>query len=179
MRIHLRLFPRFLIYLILLTVTPVALVSHVVIKINKERLQQEVQRYHILLAGSFARNIDERLSTLQSQLSIALAAFKNPEVSWNERQQMLSALIDDPSSNFAIISAVSPRGQELMKVYNPTLSPELEKNPSLDSHQNFPLFQKFKSNGQEQTSVALKGQNVFVESYIPFETPLEIGRAHV
>src|SRR3989338_8397825 len=107
MGIHLRLFPRFLIFLILLTVIPVALVSHFVIKINKERLQQEVQRYHILLAKSYAENIDERLTTLQSQISIALSAFKNPDVNLAMRQQLLSSLVDDPSSYFAIISAVS------------------------------------------------------------------------
>src|SRR5258706_3238657 len=54
MRFHLRLFPRFIIFLVLLTVLPVSLVSHILIKINKKRLQLDVQSYHTLLAKSLA-----------------------------------------------------------------------------------------------------------------------------
>jgi len=50
MPIRLRLFPRFLIYLLLLTVIPVALIGYLVVDINKESLQFEVQRYHLQLA---------------------------------------------------------------------------------------------------------------------------------
>lgn len=161
---------------------PVALVSQVVLKINKNRLQLEVQRYHNLLASSLAQNIDERLTTVQSQLSMALATLKNPQSSWDDRQKMLSALVDS-SSNFAIISAVSPQGGEMMKVYNPTLEPELEKNPSLSSHLKIPLFQKFKSTGREQIAVdpvADKSQQkILVQSYIPFQTPAGLSALYV
>src|ERR1041384_4918351 len=109
MPVHLRLFPRFLIFLVLLTVLPVVFVSQIVIKINKERLQLEVQRYHTLLAKSLAEKLDERLVTLQSQLTMALSAFRNPNVGWEERQKLLSSIVDS-SPYFGIISAVSNNG---------------------------------------------------------------------
>lgn len=168
--IRLRLFPRFLIVFTLLTVIPVGLVGRIVVGINDSSLQFEVQRYHHLLAKSYAQNFDERLSTFQTQLTIAITTLKDTSASWGEKQKILSTLIDS-SPHIAIISAVSTSGQELIKVYNPTLEPELDQNPSLVNHSNSPPFQKFLSSKNQVVQVTPQNSDLFAHVYIPFDTP--------
>jgi signal transduction histidine kinase/HAMP domain-containing protein len=170
MPIHLKLFPRFLIYLVLLTVLPVWLASQIIIKINKDRLELEVQRYHTLLAESLADKLDERLSTLQTQINLALSAFKDAESSWQERNALLSSLVD-ASNYLGIISAVTGGGQEVLKVYNPAIAPELEKNPALISHTDLALFQEFKKTMKETRKLTRDGEHTFAEFYLPFQMP--------
>lgn len=154
----------------LLAVIPVALVGRVIVNINNESLQYEVQRYHLHLAQSLAEKFDERLVSIFSQMAMAIDAIKNPAVSWEDRQKMLSALID-ASPQFGIISAVAANGQELIKAYNPVLAPEVDKNPSLNSHAEAPLFMALQKAGKNQMRVFRAGDITFAEIYIPFETP--------
>src|SRR4051812_15833974 len=105
MSFHLKLFPRFLLLLVLLTVTPVAFLGHIIVNLNNESLQGEVQRYHLRLAQSLADTFDARLSSLTNELRMAADAIQNPDASWEDRQKLLSALID-ASPDFGIISAV-------------------------------------------------------------------------
>lgn len=170
-RLNLRLFPRFLILLLLITVIPVALVGRIVVGINNESLQFEVQRYHMKLAQSLAEKFDERLASIISQLGLALESFKNPSASMGDRQKLLSALID-ASPHFAIISAVTGNGEEVIKAYNPLLAPEVDKNPALMSHSNLPLFMKFRQSGQQTIQVRRENNATMAELYIPFDSVL-------
>ncbi|MCG3206008.1 MAG: Adaptive-response sensory-kinase SasA [Elusimicrobia bacterium] len=157
--------------LLLITVIPVALVGKIVVGINSESLQFEVQRYHMKLAQSMAERFDERLSTIVSQMGIALDAIKNPAASWEDRQKLLSALIDS-SSHFGIISAVANNGSEVIKAYNPLLAPEVDKNPALISHAHLPLFQKFKATGDQTRKVTRENNFTMAELYLPFDSPI-------
>src|SRR5687767_11725987 len=67
---RLRLFPRFLIVLMVLTVVPVALVGFIVVGINNDSLQFEVQRFHSKTAELLAKRFDSRLATLDTQLNL-------------------------------------------------------------------------------------------------------------
>ncbi len=167
---NLRLFPRFLIFLLLITVIPVALVGKIVVGINNESLQFEVQRYHLKLAQSLAEKVDDRLAAVVTQMALALDTIKNPSVSWEDRQKVLSALIDS-SPTFAIISAVTPAGQEVMKAFNPALAPDVEKNPTLISYANEPLFRKFQQTGEQATRVSRTDGETMAELFIPFDSP--------
>lgn len=167
--LNLRLFPRFLILLLLITVIPVAVVSRIVVGINNESLQFEVQRYHLKLAQSMADSFDERLASIISHVVLALDAIKNPAATWEDRQKMLGALID-ASPNFGIISAVAANGNEVIKAYNPTLAPEVDKNPALISHAGIPLFQTFQTSGRQEILVVRENDVTMAEIYIPFET---------
>src|SRR4051812_43658342 len=118
MTFQLKLLPRFILLLVLLTVIPVAFLGRLIVNVNNESLQFEVQRYHLLLAQSMADTFDARLSSLMSQLRMAAESIKNPEASWDDRQKLLSALIDS-SPHFAIISAVAVNGDEVIKAYSP------------------------------------------------------------
>lgn len=166
---HLKLFPRFLILLVLMTVVPMTLIGHLIIRINDESLQFEVQRYHARLAESLAAKFDERLSTVQSQLHLGISALKNPLMDWNEKQTFLRSLLDS-SPHLGIISVVAMTGAELIKVYNPTLAPDLEKNPSLSSHRERPLFRSFLTSGAQEIHVFRDDVGTFAEIYIPLET---------
>jgi PAS domain S-box-containing protein len=155
--------------LVLLTVIPVAFLGRIIVNINNESLQFEVQRYHLRLAESLADSFDERLSSLTNQLRMATDALNNPQASWEDRQKLLSAMID-ASPHFAIISAVDPNGAEAIKAYNPQLAPEVDANPSLISHAQSPLFQKFKKTGLTTAHVARVNGATMAEIYIPFDT---------
>ena len=137
-RLRLRLFPKFLAASVLLSVIPVVLVGQIVLRINTLSLQFEVQRYHHLLASSLANSLDVRLQTLESQLNIAIATMRDSSLTLVDKQRILSSLLDS-SPHISILSLVGPKGNELMKVYNPTLAPELEKNPQLIEHSDSPL----------------------------------------
>ena len=171
MSFHLKLFPRFLLLLVLLTVTPVAFLGHIIVNLNNESLQGEVQRYHLRLAQSLADTFDARLSSLTNELRMATNAIQNPDASWDDRQKLLSALID-ASPDFGIISAVAPNGSEMIKAYNPQIAPEVEQNPSLISHLPSPLFQKFQKTGALTIHVSRANDNTMAEIYIPFDTTL-------
>lgn len=167
---QLRLFPKFLILLVLISVIPVALIGRVVVQINDESLQFEVQRYHMRLATSLAKQIDERLNSVQSELSVATLALQDPTVGWPQRQYVLGALVDS-SPHLAIIAAVTSAGREVMKVYNPTLAVDVEENPGLNSHADRPLFAAFLASGEQEAMVSREGGDTFVNLYIPFQTP--------
>ncbi len=168
---RLRLFPRFLILLVLLSVLPVLLVGRIVVNINSESLQYEVQRYHLRLAQSMAEKFDERLSSTLSQLVFAIETLKNPGITWPERQKLLSALIDS-SANYGIISAVTPAGQEVIKAYNPLVAPEVEQNPALLSHADDDLFKAMIKSRERQVRVGRSPNGLaYAEVFLPFSTP--------
>lgn len=168
---RLRLFPRFLLFLTLLSVIPVALIGRIIVDINNESLQEEVQRYHLLLARSLADKVNERLTSVLTQLKIGISAIEDPTVSWNERQKLLTSLLD-ASPHILIISAVTTKGAELIKTYNPQLALETGERPSLVSHDKFPLFEAFRKSGQEQADVSHSKNGTFAELYVPFDTPV-------
>lgn len=170
MSFHLRLFPRFLVLLVLLSVIPAAIVGWVVVRINNESLQKEVQRYHVGLAQSLAKQFDERLTTVQSQLYLGIATIQNKELSWPVKYAFLQALLDS-SERFGIISIVAPNGQELGKVYNPDLAPEVAANPSLISHAGKTPFKEAHRTGKSNVQVQRSESKTFAQIYLPFETP--------
>lgn len=166
---QLRLFPRFLIFMVLLTVIPVGLVGNIVVGINNESLQKEVQRFHIKLAESLAEKFDERLLTLQSSLFLGISAIQDSTTGWKEKSTFLQNLLDS-YEKFGIISLVGPTGQEVMKVYNPTIAPEVDENPSLISHAGSPEFIALQKSGREKFKLFEVSGKLFSEIYIPFET---------
>jgi PAS domain S-box-containing protein len=170
MSFHLKLFPRFLILLTLLSVIPVAIVGWIIVGINNESLQKEVQRYHMGLAESLAEKFDERLSTLQSRLYVGVATIQNTNLSWGEKYTFLQALLDS-YDQFGIISVVAHNGQEVGKVYNPTNAPEVAANPSLSSHATSPFFKEMQQTGKPAIHLARVNDQTFAQIYLPFETP--------
>jgi len=166
---HLRLFPRFLIYMVMLTVVPVALVGHIVLGINNESLQNEVQRYHIKLAESLAEKFDERLTTLQSSLFLAITAIQDPTQGWQQKSSFLQNLLDS-YDQFGIISLVGVDGTEVMKVYDPIIAPEVDENPSLINHNKSPEFQLLQKTGKEISKLFQIDEKLFAEIYVPFDT---------
>jgi len=171
MSFHLRLFPRFLIFLVMLTVLPVVLVGRIVVNINSESLQFEVQRFHLRVVQSLTEKFEERQATMLAHLTLGVEALKNPAATWPDRQKALSSLIDaDP--HFGIISALTADGREVLKAYNPTVAPEVERNPELLSHADEPLFQAFVKSGKEQVRVFKSPAGlILAEGFVPFNTP--------
>ncbi|MCB4757401.1 MAG: HAMP domain-containing protein [Elusimicrobia bacterium] len=165
-----RLFPRFVFFLTLIAVVPVATVSTLIVRINDDSLQKQVQRFHIQLAESLANRMDERLSTLQAQLFLGISALQSPNLSWAGRQDFLRSLLDS-SEQFGIISVVNNFGQEVMKVYNPVLEPDIREQEALISHRTFPLFLYFKKTGKQSVRATRRNGKTFAEIYLPFETP--------
>lgn len=170
MRFRLRLFPKFIILLCIISVLPAAFIGRMIVDINNDSLQYEVQRYHLRLARSLSQQLDERLLTLRSQIEMAVSAFQNPDVGWDERQYLLSLFIDT-SLYIGIVAAITPDGQEIMKVYDPLIAPEVDANPELISHVKLPLFQKFKKGGNQTLDVFREGKNTYANIYFPFVTP--------
>jgi HAMP domain-containing protein len=167
MRLHLRLFPRFLVLLVLLSVVPTAIVGWIVVGINNESLQKEVQRYHLGLADSMSEKFDERLAAIQSQMRMGVATIQNQSLSWPIKYAFLQNLLDS-YERFAVISIVAPTGEELGKVYNP----DIEKDPALVSHAGNPYYVEMKKTGRVAIDVKRLDNQTFAQLYLPFETPI-------
>ena len=168
--IRLKLFPRFLIVLLLLTVIPVSLVGLLIVRINDDSLQKQVQRYHIELAASLANRLDERVATIQSQLFLGVTAIQNPTMSWEAKQAFLRSLLDS-SEQFGIISVLTVNGQELIKVFNPVLAPDLNDNPTLITHASLAPFRTLQKSGKQVMEVSRTNGKTFAEVYLPIKTP--------
>ena len=170
---HLRLLPRFLIFLVLLTVLPVILVGRIVVNINSESLQFEVQRYHLHVVKALVGRFGERQSSVLAHLTLGVQALKNPAISWPEREKAISMVID-ANPRVAIIAAVTSDGREVLKTYNP----EIENPTPLTSHATDQMFLAAIKSGHEEARVYVAAnKQTMAEAYVPFDTPS--GRAAV
>ncbi len=118
-----------------------------------------------------AEKFDERLSTLQSHLRVGVATIQNENLSWPAKYAFLQNLLDS-YERFGIISIVAPTGQELGKVYNPDMAPEVAANPELSSHAGNPYFIEMQKTGTAAISVQRVDNQTFAHIYLPFQTPI-------
>src|SRR5579883_2170841 len=134
------LFRRFAAVLGALALLPVGLLSFQLLKIQRG-IQDSVLELHTKLAEKLAEKVDAYFKDSDDNISFALASLQKP-VDWAQKQQLLRSLIET-HSDIREVSMVDPRGQELLKVYNP----DLHVNQDLVSRAGEPAFQRFTGSG--------------------------------
>ncbi|MHB9154506.1 MAG: ATP-binding protein [Endomicrobiales bacterium] len=137
---RLKLFTKFVLWLVLLAVIPAAVVGLRTISINREGMQASILELHTHTASYLAHDINTYLRTLEREIQYILRTLST-QMTWADRQAVLQALLDT-NENFVAVSIVSRRGQELLKAYNPSL----EKDPRLLSRSGDQAFDRFWKN---------------------------------
>ncbi len=130
------LFRRFVAVMGALALLPVGLLSYQLLRVQRG-IQDSVLELQTKLAEKLAEKVDAYFKDSNDNISFALASLEKP-MDWDQKQQLLRSLIET-HSDIIEISMVSPRGQELLKVYNPDLSSRKE----LVSRAKEPAFLEF------------------------------------
>ena len=136
----LKLFTKFVLLLVLLSVIPAAIVGMRTIVINQEGMQAAILELHTHLASYLADDVQRNIQTIDREIQFILRALST-QMTWTDRQSVLQALMDT-NENFVSVSIVNQQGQELLKAYNPAT----EKNPRLLSRKNDEAFVSFWKN---------------------------------
>ena len=138
-----KLFPKFVLLLTLLSIIPAAIVGWRTTMINKEGMQVAILELHSQLAISISEQIDEYISSMSNEINY-VSKTMGSQISWSDRQSILQSLLDT-NENFVSVSIVDSNGKELLKAYNPLL----ERNPRLLSVAGDKSFINFKKNHME------------------------------
>jgi len=105
---RLKLFPKFVIILVLLAVIPATIVGLRTIKINQEGMQAAILELHTNSATYLANDIQKFLQSLDREIQYILRTL-SAEMSWTDRQSVLQALLDT-NENIASVSIVDRKG---------------------------------------------------------------------
>ncbi len=144
---RIKLFPKFALIMILISVIPLSIIGLRMIDLNRIGLQGAILELHINLVSSLAEKIDDYITNLNSKLIQVIRSLEMREMGWAERQTVLQSLLE-ANPDIINISVADQEGNELLKVYNP----DLEKEPELINRAEEPLFQEVKAKRQTQIS---------------------------
>lgn len=145
----LKLFPKLIIILCLISVIPASIVGLRTISINREGMQAAILELHTNLASSLAQTIDSSLATVEREIQF-IARTLATGMAWTDRQSVLQSLLD-ANDDFVSISIVNKAGQELLKAYNPAR----DKNPALLDLKTDATFTAFRAQPVQLTRGAL------------------------
>lgn len=137
---HLKLFTKFVLLLVLLAVIPATIVGVRTISINQGGMQASILELHTHIASFLADDTLAYLRAFDREIQYILRTL-SAQMAWTDRQAVLQALLDT-NENIVSVSIVDRKGQEILKAYNPNL----EKDPRLLSRDRDVTFAAFWKN---------------------------------
>ncbi len=144
---RIKIFPKFVAVMILISVIPLALIGLRMIELNRISLEGAILELQINSASSLAEKIDDYISNLNRELIRVIGSLETHALTWTERQYELQSVLD-ANPEIINISFVDQEGNEVLKAYNP----DLEKETELINHREELLFQKAKTERKTQIS---------------------------
>ncbi|MFH1258825.1 MAG: ATP-binding protein [Elusimicrobiota bacterium] len=155
---HLKLFPKFVLAFLLISVVPLALggfllirlnhrIAERMINLNQETLQGSILELHTHLASSLADRIDQYVNNLKQKIFFLNASLKSAEIPWAEKQALLQSFLST-NEDFLVVSIVNEKGDELIKALNNNAATEDDR---LLNRAEEGVFQKSKT-GESQIS---------------------------
>ncbi|MDA3792528.1 MAG: cache domain-containing protein [Elusimicrobia bacterium] len=130
-----KIFYKFLLILLFLSVVPLGIVGWRLININRVNLQDVILELHTKQATSVADKIKSYMADLEEKLKFIISAHGEPPINWTLTQRILKSMIAS-SEDFITISTVNSDGRELTKVYSPSLKGKVK----LESRKDDPAF---------------------------------------
>ncbi len=118
-----KLFPKFLIFIILVSVIPLAVIGFITIDINKEMLQTLMLEYHIKITTSLAEKINEKITDIDRRMSFIIASQRQDYLSSFEQIRILRNILI-ASDDFIRASIIDKDGDEVV-----ASNPKFEKSP--------------------------------------------------
>lgn len=142
------LYLRFIAAMGALALVPLAFMSYQLIGINQEGVQAAVLELQTKLAEKISEKVGLHLRTYDERLAFALGSLQR-NMEWSDKVELLRSLVES-HSGLEEIALLNPKGGELYKVYSPDFA---DRAPELSSHEDRPLFRKFKESGAKTTGV--------------------------
>ncbi|MGM0441158.1 MAG: ATP-binding protein [Elusimicrobiota bacterium] len=162
--INIKLFYKFLIILLLLSVVPVVIVGLRLIEINRRGLQDVILELHTEQATSISDNVDSYVKNLQERIRFIIASHGEPPINWTLTRRMLRSMISS-SEEILTVSTVNSDGRELTKVFHP----DLEGKVKLVNRAQDSTFNSAKESGEfEVSKVYYKDGTPRINSVYPF-----------
>ena len=118
-----KLFPKFLIFIILISVVPLAVIGFVTVNINKEMLQTLMLEHHINITTSLSSQIDEKITNIDRRMSFVIASQRQEYLSSFEQIGILRNILI-ASDDFVRASIIDTEGDEVV-----ASNPKFEKSP--------------------------------------------------
>lgn len=155
------LFRKFVTVMGAVALIPVVFLGFKLTGISRAGIQDAVLELHTKLAEKLAEQVDDYFKVSDEKIRFALAALQK-RLDWPEKQELLRSLIET-HADIVEITMVSPKGQEMLKVYNPDLTTE----QALGSHAKDKGFQQFMRTGQRTLEILATGGVPSLVIYYP------------
>lgn len=118
---RIKIFHKFLAIILFLSAVPVFIVGWRLININRLGLQDVILELHTKQAISIAESLETYMKNLRERLEFIISAHGDTgAINWILSTRVLTSMIAS-TEEFLTVSAVSVEGEELRKVYHPSL----------------------------------------------------------
>jgi len=115
-----KLVQKFVLIMVLLAIIPLVIVGLSMININKDALQGTILDLHTHLAESLAEKIDEYIKTTKEYILFTIKSQEIEELTSTKREDMFKSILES-NEDFVILSILNSEGNEIQKIYNPSL----------------------------------------------------------
>jgi two-component system NtrC family sensor kinase len=167
---QIKLFHKFALIMVLLVVVPLLIQGIMMISINREALELSVLETHSKLAQAIAEDINDYVSGLNLDLAFVLAFEKFPKMSWQEKMKVLLSVLSR-HEDFILISVLNGKGDEVIKVNNPSFA---EESSRLINRREDKAFVEAKKTGVPQVgNVYYEGNLARINVVYPLEADYE------
>lgn len=119
-----KLYTKFILAMVAISVVPVALLGVRLIGINQRGVQAAVLELHYKVAEKISQNVENYLKTVEEKVHFAASALQK-DMDWAGKQALMQSLIET-HSEIEEISIVAPSGREAVKVFNPAFGERSE-----------------------------------------------------
>lgn len=133
----LKLFPKFALLIILVSILPLSFISITTININKESLQTAILELHTNIATSISKEITSYINTIIKEIDYIKDVLMLKDLEFEAKEIFLRTFLDS-NPNIASVSILSLDGEEKIKVFNPSL----EESQSLTNYKNNSFFKE-------------------------------------
>lgn len=158
---RIRLLTKFVLVMGALALTPAIYMAAHLSSVSQKGIQASVLELHTSLAGNLADQVEAYLKVNDEKILFAANSLRQ-DLTWEQKQLVLQSLIDT-HPDVMDISALNPRGLEVIKVYNPQLSAE----SPLANRSTEEGFQAAFTGQHNTRVVAQVGDNVLLLAYYP------------
>jgi len=167
---RIKLFHKFAVIMVLLVIVPLLIQGIKMININREALEASILETHTRLAQAIAEDINDYVSGLNLDLAFVLAFEKFPKMSWQEKTKVLLSVLSR-YKDFILISVLNGKGDEVIKVHNPSFQQESSR---LISRSEDRAFMEAKKTGVPQVgSIYYEGDLPRINVVYPLEVDYE------
>lgn len=118
-----KLFPKFLIFITLISVVPLAVIGFYAVNINREMLQTQMHDYNRKITTSLAEKIDSRINSIAREVRFVIATQRKKYLSTFEQIGILRSILVN-SEDFVRASIIDELGDEIV-----ASNPNFEKSP--------------------------------------------------